>query len=319
LQKRNDSNPPVCVVILNYKKWQDTVDCLESVFHSTYDNFRVFVIDNDSQNESMQNLRKWADNRFPQFSKEANNYFHSQNLDQIKDVQSLPSLVFIQNEKNTGFGGGNNIVLGLFVGLDTYVWMLNPDMVITDNALSEMVQFAQTQPSGAIIGSVIKFHDNPGKIQMYGGGHIKFRSGTVSFIKNSTQIEKLDYISGGSLFIHASLLEKYGLLPENYFLYWEETDWCYGARKQGSVLAVCDSSVVYDKVATSIGRSFLAEYYYTRSGLLFLYKYKRENIRLALFYCWIRIMKKICLGQWKRAKGVFKGTISFKKIISHGD
>jgi GT2 family glycosyltransferase len=319
LQKRNDINPVVYIVIVNYKNWQDTVECIESVFRSSYKNFRIFVVDNDSQNESLQNLVNWSENRFAGLSAGGKNVFNNRNLDQISDLSDLPSLVFVQNEKNTGFAGGNNVILKILAGQDAYVWMLNPDMVITDNALSELVLLAQIKSPDTIIGPVVKFFNDPTKIEMYGGGHIKFRSGTISFIQHAGQITDLDYISGGAMFFHAGLLKKYGLLPENYFLYWEETDWCYGARMQGSELAVCERSVVYDKVGTSIGRSFMAEYYYTRNGLLFLHKYKRENIRTAIFYCRIRMIKKIFQGQWKRAKGVFRGAESFKKMISHGN
>ena len=53
--------PPVYIIILNYKKWQDTMECLESVFHSSYKDFSVIVIDNDSQNNSLEHLMQWAD------------------------------------------------------------------------------------------------------------------------------------------------------------------------------------------------------------------------------------------------------------------
>ena len=317
MQKRNNNNPLVCVVILNYKNWHDTIDCIESVFRCTYDNFRVLVIDNDSQNDSISNMLDWAKSHFPDQDNLEKNCFNSQNLDIIREPSFLPPLVFIQNNENAGFAAGNNVVLRLLAGQDIYVWMLNPDMVIAENALFELVQFAKTKPSNTIIGSVVKFYDDPGKIQMYGGGQVKFRSGTISFIKNSGRISDLDYISGGAMFIHANLLEKFGLLPEKYFLYWEETDWCYSARLQGGTLAVCESSVVFDKVGTTIGRSYLAEFYYTRNGLLFLYKYKPENIPKALFYCRIRLLKKILQLQWKRAKGVYQGAESFKKMVFH--
>jgi GT2 family glycosyltransferase len=276
------------------------------------------VIDNDSQNDSLQNLKDWA-TQFPVISSSANNYFRSQDLDKINDVASLPSLVFVQNEKNNGFAAGNNIILRLLADQDAFIWLLNPDVVIAENALSELVQFARTQSSSSIIGSVIKFHDRPEKIHMYGGGRIRFNSATVSLVTSAEEIPELDYISGGSLFTHAYQFRENGLLPEDYFLYWEEADWCYRAKLQGNPIAVCMNSVCYDKVGTAIGRGFLAEYYYTRNGLLFLYKYKRANIRLALFFCFIRLIKKILTGQWKRAKGLYKGTESFMKMTSHGN
>ena len=318
MQKRNNSTSLVYIVILNYKNWHDVVECLESVFRSKYEYFKVFVIDNDSQNGSLQNLMDWA-TQFPVISSSANNYFRSRDLDKIKDVASLSSLVFVQNEKNNGFAGGNNIILRLLADQDAFIWLLNPDVVIAEDALSELVQFAQTQSSSSIIGSVIKFHDRPEKIHMYGGGRIRFKSATVSLVTSAEEIAELDYISGGSLFTHAYQFRENGLLPEDYFLYWEEADWCYRAKLQGNPIAVCMNSVCYDKVGTTIGRGFLAEYYYTRNGLLFLYKYKRANIHLALFFCFIRLIKKILTGQWERAKGLYKGTESFIKMTSYGN
>ena len=308
----------VYIVVLNYKNWHDVVECLESVFHSNYKHFKVFVIDNDSQNDSLQNLMEWA-SHIPAISSSENNYFLSQDLDKITDVAALPSLVFVQNEKNNGFAGGNNIILRMLVNQDAFIWLLNPDVVIADNALSELVQFAQTQSSASIIGSVVKFHDRPEEIHMYGGGRIRFKSATVSLVMKADEISELDFISGGSLFTHAYQFRDIGLLPEDYFLYWEEADWCYQAKLQGNPITVCMSSVCYDKVGTAIGRGFLAEYYYTRNGLLFLYKYRRANIRLALFFCLIRLAKKALTGQWKRAKGLYKGVESFMKMTSHGN
>ena len=86
----------------------------------------------------------------------------------------------------------------------------------------------------------------------------------------------MDYISGGSLFTHINSFNDLGLLPEEYFLYWEETDWCYRAKKKGYELRLCEKAVCYDKVSSSIGKSFLADYYYTRNGLFFLSKFKKS-------------------------------------------
>jgi GT2 family glycosyltransferase len=294
------------------------VDCLESVFRLKYKHFKVFVIDNDSQNDSLNHLMDWA-GHFPEIPSLSGNLFHNRDLMQITDIELLPSLVFVQNEKNTGFAGGNNIILRILAGQDAFVWLLNPDIVVADNALSELVEFAQIQPYGSIIGSVIKFQNRPEKIHMYGGGRILFNSGTISLVTKSDELAKLDYISGGSLFTHANQFRDIGLLPEDYFLYWEETDWCYDARLRGFQISVCLNSICYDKVGTVIGRGYLAEYYYTRNGLLFLSKYKKEKVRMALFLCFIRLTKKIITGQWNRARGLYRGAESFMKMSSNAN
>lgn len=308
--------PLVYIVILNYKNWHDAAECLESVFCLKYPHYRVVVIDNDSKNDSLRHLMDWAAHH-PHASALGNKYFRSCELEEISDPASLPPLVFVQNERNSGFAGGNNIILKILAGQDAFVWLLNPDIIVKDDTLSELVNFSGLQPRGSIIGSVIKFYNHREKVHMYGGGKIRFNSATASLITKIDRIPELDYISGGSLFTHAEQFRDVGLLPEDYFLYWEETDWCYRARQLGKPMVICLNSVCYDKVGASIGRGFLAEYYYTRNGLLFLSKYKKKKIRLALFFGFLRFGKKVVLGQWSRAKGVYCGMGSFIKMNSH--
>ena len=66
-------------------------------------------------------------------------------------------------------------------------------------------------------------------------------------------------------------------------------------------------------MSTTIGKGFLADYYYTRNGLLFLSKYKKEKIPVVLFFNIFRFLKRVISGQPARAKGVYKGIISFLK------
>jgi GT2 family glycosyltransferase len=132
-------------------------------------------------------------------------------------------------------------------------------------------------------------------------------------IQKENAIPKLDYISGACLFTHTSNLRKIGLLPEKYFLYWEETDWCYLARQSGCQFYVCHTAICYDKISTVIGKSFMADYYYMRNGLLFISKYRSKNIPFVIFFAGIRFMKRVITGQWKRANGVLKGMRDFLK------
>jgi GT2 family glycosyltransferase len=319
----------VYVIILNYKKWEDVAECLETLLRSQYDNFSAIVIDNDSQNNSLEYLLHWAENktdfanRLSHFSKDtltkpiANTCLDIDAFtEKIKPVD-LPGLVFVQNKENKGFAGGINPVLECLLKEDAYIWLLNPDMVVEETTLPLLAAFAVNNPPESIIGSVIKYYAEPGKIQLYAGGKINFNSGTISMTKRKSELPQMDYISGGSLFTHAKNFFTMGLLPEDYFLYWEETDWCYRAKMNGYRLQLCEAAVCYDKVSTSIGKSFLADYYYTRNGLLFLSKYRKNKIRVALFFTLIRFMKKIISGQPARAKGVYEGVLSFLNDNKH--
>ncbi len=315
--------PRVYVIILNYKNWQDVAECLESLLRSQYENYSVIVIDNDSQNNSLQHLLNWTENnssfstRLSSFSKEnltkpiCYKYYTGDSFTEEIKPSGFEKLIFIQNNENKGFAAGINPVIERLLKEDAYIWLLNPDMVVEETTLADLSALAVTSPAKSIFGTVIKYYSNPTKVHQYAGGKINFNSGTIQMMKNKSQLSEMDYISGGSLFTHASNYKTLGLLPEHYFLYWEETDWCYRAKMNGYNLQLCETAVCYDKVSASIGKSFLADYYYTRNGLLFLSKYKKSKVRVALFLGVFRLLKKIATGQPARAKGVYKGMLSF--------
>ena len=313
--------PRVYILILNYKRWQDVVECLDSVFRSTYKNFSAIVIDNDSQNDSLQYLKNWADgdNTLQWKVEKPISYrcFHSQEINTSTYFDPSTQLFFVQNENNVGFAAGNNIVLQSLLKEDAYIWLLNPDIVIEKNTLSELVAFANTQPLKSIIGSVIKSYTNQDKILLYGGAKINFNSATVSLIENENKISDIDFICGGSLFTHSRHFREIGLLPQDYFLFWEEADWCYQAQQRGYKMLVCRTAISYDKISTSIGKGFLADYYYTLNGLLFLKKYKKKKIGVASVFAILRFLKRIVNGKWSGAKGVFKGVLTFAKQNKH--
>ncbi len=303
--------PKVYILILNYLQWQDTKDCLESVLRSSYGNFSVIIIDNNSKNNSLEHLIDCAKNA----AIEATGYkiYKREMLNSQVDWQGLPRLTFIQNDINAGFAGGNNIVLSMLANLDAYVWLLNPDMTIREDTLTELVNFSVHKNSDCIIGAEVRSYSGNREPLFYGGGKINFLTGTVRLVNKQEAIDKLDYISGGCLFTRAANFKRWGLLPGKYFLYWEETDWCYQAKQLGVSLLVCLSAVCYDKVSTVIGKGFLADYYYCRNGLLFISKFRKRNVPVALFAMKIRWLKRVFTGQWGKARGVWRGTIDFLK------
>jgi GT2 family glycosyltransferase len=309
----------VYIVIVNFKQWQDTRDCLESVLQSTYTDFSIFVIDNNSGNNSLEHLSAWLENKIAgktSLLSEPPGYvlLKKQELNDSTDLSKLPEVVFIQNDENAGFAAGNNVVLRFLREQDAYFWLLNPDMVIKDDAMEKLVQFTTGLSLQSIVGTVVQSYSGNHELLFYGGHKVNFLSATVSMIKRPGSVQRLDYISGGCLFTHTSNLDRLGLLPERYFLYWEETDWCYRAKQNGYVLSVCPGAVCYDKISTIIGKSFMSDYYYVRNGLLFISKYRKKNIPFVLFFVGIRFLKRIVTGQWARARGVYKGTMDFFKM-----
>src|SRR5574344_754013 len=104
--------PSVTVVVLNYKGWKDTVNCIDSLTKQTYDNFHIFLIDNGSHDESTTELAKLND----------------------------PRLTFVVNETNTGFTGGVNQGIEWTIERgDDAVALLNNDAVVEADWLEELI------------------------------------------------------------------------------------------------------------------------------------------------------------------------------------
>ncbi len=303
--------PPVYIIILNYKNWEDVSECLQSVFRLTYKNFKVFVVDNNSGNGSLEKLMEWAKNYRNSGTIGIKFHFFQNNSLKKEDLLNNAPLVFIQNDENKGFAAGNNLVLKHLKDEEGFVWLLNPDMVVEEDSLSELVKFAESNERRSIVGSIVKFYSDKKKVHLYGGARINFNSATVNLVTEKKEASKIDFICGGSVFVYAKHFKELGLLPEEYFLYWEETDWCYRAKQKGFEMLVCPTAVCYDKISTTIGKSFLADYYYTRNGLVFVSKFREKKIPIVLLSAVLRMMKRIFSGQWNRSRGVYEGILTF--------
>jgi GT2 family glycosyltransferase len=130
-------------------------------------------------------------------------------------------------------------------------------------------------------------------------------------VRSRADADKIDYISGGSFFTHLGNFRQYGLLPEEYFLYWEETDWCHHVKESGVQFQVCESAVCYDKGGTSVGSGFLAEYYYSLNALRFLRKYNPKFIPTVLFFNLFRVTKRLAQRRPGRARASVKASFDF--------
>jgi GT2 family glycosyltransferase len=207
-------------------------------------------------------------------------------------LQNCPDVKFIQSGANLGFAGGNNVGIHFAMeqGAD-YIWLLNNDAVADPLALSALIEALETNPAAAIAGSKIYYRDDPQRIWSAGGswskGNLRLRQRGAGQI-DTGQFDQpcpVDSVSGCSLLIRVSEIEKIGLLDESYFLYWEDIDWCARAEAAGCrVLYVPNSQVWHWVSASAAQRSRLQYYYYTRNGLTFCSRHDRRSLPLLLLY-----------------------------------
>jgi GT2 family glycosyltransferase len=271
----------VAIIILNWNAYDDTFECLKSLEHLTYPYFHVFLVDNASQDNSFDKLRQdYRDGKF-----------------------NVP-ITFIQTGKNLGFAGGNNVAIkeAYKQGYE-YFWMLNNDTVVDPNALTPLVETLEKDRQVGIVGSKI-YYFGTNKI-WFAGGKINLLNGTTKHIGikeidigQFDQIKEVDYITGCSLFFRRGLLETIGYMREDYFIYYEETDWNLRANNYGWKIKINPKSIIYHKVSVSSGgennpKPYVA-FYDIRNKFQMIKRNQINNFKyLKYLFLIIDVLKKI--------------------------
>jgi GT2 family glycosyltransferase len=222
-------------------------------------------------------------------------------------------LIFIQTGRNLGFAGGINVGLKMLLARDeqSFIWLLNPDMVVEKGALRIFAEQSKFLENMIIGGNTVKNYDNPAELLFYAGAVINRCKGTVSFIKNERDMTGDYYVSGGSLFTNLNTVKRVGLLSENYFLYWEDADWCEKARKADIKFKIITDAIIYNKGSTSIGKGYKAEYYYSLGMLKFFYKNHKNRLGIIMIFNVLRILKRVIKGKYSLAKAIINANKSF--------
>ena len=300
-------NPKVSIIILNWNGWKDTINCLESLYLITYSNYDVIVVDNGSEDDSIERIKEYAEGKIKLESKffeyNSNNKpiyvleytreqaekcgdFRKENV--FSTLQSDRKLRLILNEKNYGFAGGNNI--GMRYALEVlntdYILLLNNDTVVNKGFLTELVKVAESDEKIGAVGCKLIYPD--GRLQYTGyymGPYIHHRLRslynkiwhnrlTVADTIQSNEILEVDVIFGAAMLIKRKITEKIGLLDEDFFPgYHEETDWCYRARLAGF-------KVIYDPKVIIIHYEASSSKKLDRNYLYFVWR--KNTLRLCL-------------------------------------
>ncbi|HPI67517.1 MAG TPA: glycosyltransferase family 2 protein [bacterium] len=166
---------------------------------------------------------------------------------------NLPNFSLIELEKNFGFALGNNIGMqyALAHGAD-YLVLLNQDISVEQNFLTELVDKTKTDPKIGVVQPLILYYQNHQEINSCGNelhylGY-GWTNGNHQKINNSpqlTSLEDITYASGAAVLYTASMLKKIGLFDKKYFSYHEDSDLCLRARLQGYKIVLATKSVVY--------------------------------------------------------------------------
>lgn len=306
----------VSIIILNWNGWKDTIECLESLYQITYPNYDVILVDNGSEDESIEKIKKYCNGKTPV---ESNFFKYDPSNKPIKiieytreeaeagggkekEIADFPSnrkLRIIKNEKNYGFAEGNNIGMRYALKKNTdYVFLLNNDTVVHPTFLSELVKVAEGNPEISIVGPMECYYYEPNKIASL-GARLNFWTGGFHRLganeMDGGQYNKnreVDFVGGAALLIKRTVIKKVGMLYPPYFANWEEADWCWRVKKRGYKVVCNPKAKTWHKVARSL--TFYDPwrvYLILRNNILFM----RRNAKLVhlpsflIFYFFLRV------------------------------
>ena len=268
----HDPNPPAVqeeplyVAIVNYNGLQDTLHCLRSVAGSTYRPFHTLVVDNASRDNS------------------------------AKEIQRLfPEVEVVELSRNRGYTGGCNVAIEAALSRGAACCLvLNNDTEIHQDALGYLASTALNHDDVAAVGPRVMDLTNR-KIMRSLGGEIDMKTGRTTH-EGSGKLEDLDsnsvrgirgFLDGSAIMFVLKHIRSIGLFDERYFMYHDESDWCYRARALGYRLLLDGRATVWHKArGTAKLTDHRVHYLSQRSRILFLARFSSRRNWLEF---WLRL------------------------------
>jgi len=210
----------VSVVVVNWNTQDILRDCLKSVYEQGGEiDFEVIVIDNASTDGSVEMVKK-----------------------------EFPKAIIIENSENRGFAAANN--QGMNIAKGRYVLLLNSDTIVLDSAIDKTVSFADAHPKAAVVGCRVLNADRtlqpscfmfPSILNMLLSSTYLYKLFPKSKFFgrermtwwNRNDISEVDVVTGCFMLVRWDAIKKVGTLDERFFMYGEETDWCYRFKQAG--------------------------------------------------------------------------------------
>lgn len=286
------------VVICNWNKQEDVIQCIESVMASTYE-ADVIVVDNASTDQSVQAIK----------------------------VRFGSKVTLIENERNIGGAGGFNT--GLRWVLDRpyeYVHLLDNDVVLDPGAIQALIGYLERNPDVAAAGSKLYVMDQPDQLQEMGalidweGCHINPHYKGVIDNGELPDMIDCDYVPACSVMIRLNVLREIGLMDESFFIYWDDIEWFFRMKRRGYRVVSLGSSKAWHKMGAADRTTTFPTYYFWRNRVHFFAKYLSaeqvphfaEQLSREMFNA---VFFSSYKGQWKTAQTVLLAVNDALKIV----
>jgi GT2 family glycosyltransferase len=226
-----------------------------------------------------------------------------------------PGLIYVRSEENLGFAGGNN--LGIKEATGEYFLFLNNDTEIPEGLVQTLTSELDKHPDVGMLSPLILYYEDPTIIQYAGYSTIRYRTGRSEtleqFEANTGQFDQVTrptgYCHGAAMICRKKDLVAAGLMETNYFLYYEELDWCEKFKRIGKRIAFTGKTYVLHKESMSVGKdSPLKIYFMTRNRWLFIRRNapKIDQSIFSIYYLGVAI-------PFQLLKQLFKGRLDLVK------
>lgn len=279
----------IAAVICNYNKSVYVTNCIQSVIESAFQDFDIIVVDNASTDDSVERIRSTYGNR----------------------------VKLIVNEENLGGSGGFNTGIRYAVeqGYE-YVWCLDNDVLVDENAIGELAAFMEQHPEVGMTGSKVYHMEAPDYVQQFGIDVIwdeycceakyynRLEDGSMPEVVYS------DAVAACSVLVRTSLIRQIGPLPEENFLYWDDTEWGIRCNRAGyKVASLGSSKVLHCMGAKKESVNTFPLYYSWRNWIRFFMKYTSKERREDMCTAFLEgifdvVYNDLYLGEENRAKTV---------------
>ena len=281
-------NIGLSIITVNYNGLYETCALIDTITFS--DDMEVIVVDNGSM------------------------------VDEAAAIsQRYPQVRTIRSEKNLGFAGGNN--LGLKAARGQYLYMINNDTVFHEFQVQPLIDRLQSSPQIGMVCPKIRFAWDDCPIQFAGYTPltaITHRNRSIGY--GETDHGQYDvahptpYAHGAAMMISRRAMDQVGLMPECYFLYYEELDWSQMFTRAGYEIWYEPACTIYHKESRTTGTdSPLKTYYITRNRLLFVNR-NSHGLQCLLSYVYLIVV----VGMRDLAVHLFRGRIDLVKATLRG-
>ena len=244
-------NIEVSIITINYNGLEDTCALIETIPFN--ENMEVIVVDNASENQEAETIS-----------------------------QRYPQVKVIRSDRNLGFAGGNN--LGIQAAQGKYLFLINNDTVFKAFNIRSLINRMESSPEIGIVCPKIRFAWGNHPIQYTGYtplSRVTVRNQAIGFDEEDhgqyDSAHPTPYAHGAAMLIRRNVLDKVGLMPECYFLYYEELDWSMMFARAGYQIWYEPTCTIYHKESQATGQnSPLRTYYLTRNRLVLVKRNPEE-------------------------------------------